>query len=207
MAHACSIARETMDAVAPLVVPGTSMVDLVEAVEHELGPAARAAVVPDPHLHLGRAPARLRRRGCARGLREGEVVLFDFGAVWQGYCSDFGRTVPCGEPPAEYERVTRCCSTRRRPDARRRFRARSRATSTPPAAPDRGGRARRRLPPPDGARDRARHPRTPLPLRRGRDAARGRDDVHRRALDPPRRPLRVRVEDVIVVTESGGRML
>jgi Xaa-Pro aminopeptidase len=34
-------------------------------------------------------------------------VLFDFGAVSQGYCSDFGRTVACGEPPAEYAEVTR----------------------------------------------------------------------------------------------------
>ncbi len=33
-------------------------------------------------------------------------MLFDFGAVWDGYCSDFGRTLPCGEPPADYGRVT-----------------------------------------------------------------------------------------------------
>jgi len=31
--------------------------------------------------------------------------MFDFGGVWGGYCSDFGRTVVCGEPPLEYERV------------------------------------------------------------------------------------------------------
>ena len=36
-------------------------------------------------------------------LAEGEVVLFDFGAVVEGYCSDFGRTVVCGEAPAGYE--------------------------------------------------------------------------------------------------------
>jgi Xaa-Pro aminopeptidase len=36
-------------------------------------------------------------------LREGDPVLFDFGAVVDGYCSDFGRTIPCGEPPAGWE--------------------------------------------------------------------------------------------------------
>jgi Xaa-Pro aminopeptidase len=34
-------------------------------------------------------------------LREGELVLFDFGAVVDGYCSDFGRTVVAGEPSPE----------------------------------------------------------------------------------------------------------
>ena len=32
-------------------------------------------------------------------------IAFDFGAVYQGYCSDFGRTVFCGEPSAEERRI------------------------------------------------------------------------------------------------------
>jgi Xaa-Pro aminopeptidase len=32
-------------------------------------------------------------------------VLFDFGAVYQGYCYDFGRTVFFGEPDAEFQRI------------------------------------------------------------------------------------------------------
>ena len=34
-------------------------------------------------------------------LEEGDVVMFDFGAVVDGYCSDFGRTVCVGEPEAD----------------------------------------------------------------------------------------------------------
>jgi Xaa-Pro aminopeptidase len=108
MAQACSIARETMDAVAPLVLPGTSMIDLVEAVEHEL--RARGSRSPSFPTHIftwGERRLDSDGAGALEGLREGEVVLFDFGAVWQGYCSDFGRTVPCGEPPAEYDQTTR----------------------------------------------------------------------------------------------------
>ena len=108
MAHACLLARETMAAVEPHVVPGTSMTDLVEAVEHEL--RARGSRCPSFPTHIFTwGERRLDSDGpdALEPLREGEVVLFDFGAVWQGYCSDFGRTVPCGEPPAEYDEVIR----------------------------------------------------------------------------------------------------
>lgn len=34
-------------------------------------------------------------------------ILFDFGAVYNGLCYDFGRTVSFGEPPEEFQRVYR----------------------------------------------------------------------------------------------------
>ena len=87
-------------------------------------------------------------------------------------------------------RPTRSCSPRRR-------RA---APPPPPARPprdvnaacrraDRGGGARRALPPPDGPRHRHGRPRAAVHLRGGRDAARARDDLHRRAVDHHPRPL------------------
>ena len=108
MAHACAIARETMTAVEPHVVPGTSMSDLVEAVEHEL--RARGSRCPSFPTHIftwGERRLDSGGPGAREPLREGEVVLFDFGAVHRGYCSDFGRTVPCGEPPADFDEVIR----------------------------------------------------------------------------------------------------
>jgi Xaa-Pro aminopeptidase len=36
---------------------------------------------------------------------EGTSVMFDFGGVVDGYCSDFGRTIYCGDPPADYREV------------------------------------------------------------------------------------------------------
>jgi Xaa-Pro dipeptidase len=37
-----------------------------------------------------------------RRLEPGDAVTFDFGCIYQGYASDFGRTAFAGEPPAEY---------------------------------------------------------------------------------------------------------
>ena len=108
MAQACLIAREAMEAVTAHVVPGVSMRTLVELVEHEL--LVRGSRCPSFPTHIFTWDERRLDSGgpgASEPLREGEVVLFDFGAVHEGYCSDFGRTVPCGEPPPEYERVTR----------------------------------------------------------------------------------------------------
>jgi Xaa-Pro aminopeptidase len=104
MARACGLARETMDAVAPRVQPGVTMSELVEEVEHQLRVrGSRCPSFPthiftwgEPRLDSGEATAR-------DPLREGDPVLFDFGAVLDGYCSDFGRTIPCGEPPPGWE--------------------------------------------------------------------------------------------------------
>jgi Xaa-Pro dipeptidase len=38
-------------------------------------------------------------------LQPGRVVAFDFGVVLDGYVSDFGRTVHCGDPDAELRRI------------------------------------------------------------------------------------------------------
>jgi Xaa-Pro aminopeptidase len=105
MTHACSIADEAMAATAARVEPGVTMVDLHEEVEHQLRAlGSRLPSFPThmfsygEHSHDSQGPSGLEP------LAEGEPVMFDFGAVWQGYCSDFGRTVVAGEPHPEYER-------------------------------------------------------------------------------------------------------
>jgi Xaa-Pro aminopeptidase len=44
-------------------------------------------------------------RKSERRLTPGDAVTFDFGCVYRGYASDFGRTAFAGEPPAEYVRM------------------------------------------------------------------------------------------------------
>ena len=104
IASACLIAREAMDALTPHVVPGVSMATLVEEVELQL--RVRGSRCPSFPTHIftwGERRLDSGRPTKLDPLREHEVVLFDFGAAVDGYCSDFGRTIPCGEPPDGYE--------------------------------------------------------------------------------------------------------
>jgi Xaa-Pro aminopeptidase len=105
MTHAASIADGAMAATAGKVQPGVTMVDLHEEVEHQL--RALGSRLPSFPTHIFSYGEHRHDSQEASGLEpiaEGEPVMFDFGAVWQGYCSDFGRTVVAGEPHPEYER-------------------------------------------------------------------------------------------------------
>jgi Xaa-Pro aminopeptidase len=107
MTQAAAICDGTMAAVTGMVRPGVSMQELVEAVEHEM--RIRGSLTPSFTIHIFTGGLRdgLESRGpsASHPLREGEAVLFDFGAVLDGYCSDFGRTIFCGEPTTEYRRA------------------------------------------------------------------------------------------------------
>jgi Xaa-Pro aminopeptidase len=107
MTRACRLVDETMGAVTASVKPGVTMHALVEQVEHEM--RARGSRAPSFTTHIFSMPYGDERESVdhrgAEPLRDGESVLFDFGAVLDGYCSDFGRTIFCGKPTAEYRRA------------------------------------------------------------------------------------------------------
>jgi Xaa-Pro aminopeptidase len=104
MGRAIALAEQAMAAVTPLVVAGATTADLAEAVDHELRAAGSRTPSFTTHVFTGLGEGELDS-GTATGrepLREGTSVMFDFGAVADGYCSDFGRTIYVGEPPADY---------------------------------------------------------------------------------------------------------
>jgi Xaa-Pro aminopeptidase len=105
MTAAAKICDDAMVATAPRVEPGVTMADLVEEVEHQM--RIRGSRCPSFPTHIfSYGYERSHDSTLPTGLEpiaEGEAVMFDFGAVYNGYCSDFGRTIVCGEPHPEYE--------------------------------------------------------------------------------------------------------
>jgi Xaa-Pro aminopeptidase len=84
-----------------------TMASLAEAVEHELRRAGSRCPSFATHMFTGFEPSDVDS-GMASGwtpISEGTSVMFDFGGVVDGYCSDFGRTVYCGEPPDDYREI------------------------------------------------------------------------------------------------------
>jgi Xaa-Pro aminopeptidase len=107
MGRAIRTVEEAMAAVTPLVVPGATMVQLAEAVEHELRAAGSRTPSFATHIFTGLQENDLdsHTKTAHEPLTEGASVMFDFGGVVDGYCSDFGRTIYCGDPPDDYREV------------------------------------------------------------------------------------------------------
>jgi Xaa-Pro dipeptidase len=104
MGRAIAAVERTMAATAPLVAPGVSMAELVEAVEHELRLAGSRCPSFATHVFtgLGEEDFDSDTATARRPIPEGTSVMFDFGGVVDGYASDFGRTIYCGDPPRDY---------------------------------------------------------------------------------------------------------
>jgi Xaa-Pro aminopeptidase len=104
MGQAIATVEAAMAATTPLVVPGVSMSELAEAVEHELRRAGSRCPSFTTHIFtgLGEEDFDSGESYGGRPIPEGTSVMFDFGGVVDGYCSDFGRTIFCGEPPDDY---------------------------------------------------------------------------------------------------------
>ncbi len=107
MGRAIETVEQAMAATAPLVVPGVTMAELAEAVEHELRAAGSRTPSFTTHIFTGLGDGELDSltETTHEPMPEGTSVMFDFGGVVDGYCSDFGRTIYCGDPPDDYREV------------------------------------------------------------------------------------------------------
>ncbi len=104
MGRACRAVEAAMAAVTPHVRPGVTMAELRVEVEAQMRAAGSLTPSFATHIFTGMDADSLDT-GAATArtpLPEGAAVLFDFGGVVDGYCSDFGRTVVAGEPPSGF---------------------------------------------------------------------------------------------------------
>jgi Xaa-Pro aminopeptidase len=107
MGRAIDTVEQAMAHATPLAVPGVSMGELVEAIEHGMRRAGSRCPSFTTHMFTGFEHDAFDS-ATARAwdpVPEGTSVMFDFGGVVDGYCSDFGRTIYLGEPSAEYREM------------------------------------------------------------------------------------------------------
>ncbi len=111
MRRAGAITEAAFGDVLTKLVHGMSELDIVSEVDYQLrrhgslGPSFTTSLYnsgPNHPLLFGQREATWKRT-----LTPPVSILFDFGAILDGYCYDFGRTVFFGEPGEEFEAIFR----------------------------------------------------------------------------------------------------
>ncbi|HSM58217.1 MAG TPA: M24 family metallopeptidase [Candidatus Sulfomarinibacteraceae bacterium] len=109
MRRAGEITVAAYQAVCGALQHGMTELDLVSEIDYQLrrygslGPSFTTSLYcsgPRHPLRFGQPQETWPRK-----LEPPVAVLFDFGAIHEGFCYDFGRTVFFGEPNAEYRRI------------------------------------------------------------------------------------------------------
>jgi len=106
MDEACAIADRAWADLLPRVRAGVTEIEIAAEVDHLMHrhgaycPAFDTGVFAIGPNDLRDASLRLTRDP----VRPGDGICFDFGAALNGYCSDFGRTIHVGDPDEEYLR-------------------------------------------------------------------------------------------------------
>lgn len=104
MTAAARIADDVMAAITPHIRAGVTELDLASEINLQMSKrGSRVESFDTGVFSIGRQDERdADVRLTTQPIREGTAVSFDFGAVVDGYCSDFGRTVFVGEPDKEF---------------------------------------------------------------------------------------------------------
>jgi Xaa-Pro dipeptidase len=106
MQEASAIAEAVTASAIAAVGPGVREYDVVAEAMHTLyrlgGEMAHLAT---PFVASGEHMAPPNRFASDKLIREGDLVFIDIGAMWNGYFSDMGRTVICGEPSRRQQEV------------------------------------------------------------------------------------------------------
>ncbi|MBM3450342.1 MAG: M24 family metallopeptidase [Armatimonadetes bacterium] len=109
MRRSARLCDAAMTGVIKKVRPGVSELEILFEVDYQLIRAgAEATSFPSAlYIHNQRQDDRAKGKKDAstHPIEAGTAIPFEFGAVYDGYASDFGRTVWIGEPPAEYRKT------------------------------------------------------------------------------------------------------
>jgi Xaa-Pro aminopeptidase len=107
MTKACLLVDGVLDNVKGRVRAGTAELDLKSEINFQMNNLGSKTESFDTAVwSMGPKNSRdASDRRTSNQLVEGMGVSFDFGSVIEGYCSDFGRTIHVGDPSAEYEKV------------------------------------------------------------------------------------------------------
>lgn len=103
--QACKVADDAFNATLPIVKAGITEMDVCVELEYQM--KRRGAQKPsfDIIVASGYRGAMAHGVASSKKIENGEFVVFDWGCVFNNYCSDCTRTIVVGEPTARHKEI------------------------------------------------------------------------------------------------------
>jgi Xaa-Pro aminopeptidase len=105
IAAACAIADDAFAALLPRLTTGPTEREFALALEFAMRERGATHMSFDPIIAAGPNGAMPHSRPTDRPIGRGELIVCDFGCVVDGYCSDMTRTVSVGDPGPDGRRL------------------------------------------------------------------------------------------------------
>ncbi|WP_317891248.1 M24 family metallopeptidase [Paenibacillus oceani] len=105
MQEAAELADKTFEHVLTTLKPGITENDVALTIEFYMRQHGAASVSFETIVASGERSALPHGKASGRVLRSGEFVKMDFGAYYKGYCSDITRTVMLGKPTEKHREL------------------------------------------------------------------------------------------------------
>ena len=103
--RAIEITDRAFEEVAPTICPGTTEADVAWAIEKSMREQGAEGLAFDTIVGAGRNGALPHHRADDTVIKDGDPVVIDMGAKYEGYCADLTRTIVVGEPDETFRRV------------------------------------------------------------------------------------------------------
>ena len=105
LARAIEISDEAFDEVSEEISPGMTEAEVSECVEQAVKGRGAESISFETIVAAGPNAARPHHRAGDTVIREGQTIVIDMGARYQGYCSDLTRTIVLGDADDKTRRV------------------------------------------------------------------------------------------------------
>lgn len=103
--QACEITVQVFKEILPLIKPGVKEIELAAEIDYRIKKNGAEKSAFETIVVSGEKSAMPHGKPGEKELRKGEFVTFDFGAVYQGYHSDFTRTIVIGKATPEQKKI------------------------------------------------------------------------------------------------------
>ncbi len=103
--QAVDVADQVFTHILPFIKPGVAEIELASEMEHHMRRLGATGSSFETIIASGKRASMPHGIASAKKIESGDVITMDFGALYQGYCSDITRTVFLGKPDEELAKI------------------------------------------------------------------------------------------------------